>query len=314
MRNLVLVVAIAACVAVPLHARAQSEGSAYDALVREAVVEYNAGNWAEARLLFGKAHALEPNARTWRGMGLTDYEAKRYVEAIQELSAALDSDVKALTEAQRAEVEQGLERSRRFVAIYTLKLPTDATGLRLDGKPVSAASDGTLRVNPGVYVLRVHRTSGPPIELRFEAEVGARGTLELEMLPADHAAASAHAPPDERAARSSDDDDSALAWTWVAGGATLAFGAATIAFGVLTLDAHDAFEARVAAGKPAEDLKQDGQRYQLLTNVALGVTAAAAITTVVLFIVEGGSTDERASADGFQVDVGLGAIAVRGAL
>jgi hypothetical protein len=92
-------------------------------------------------------------------------------------------------------------------------------------------------------------------------------------------------------------------------------GAATVAFGLLALDANDEFKERAAAGRPAEDAKQDGQRYQLLTNVGLGITAAAAITTAVLFVVEGSSDeDERRQAKGVELQVGLGTIAVRGSL
>jgi hypothetical protein len=82
----------------------------------------------------------------------------------------------------------------------------------------------------------------------------------------------------------------------------------------LALDAHDELEARAARGELAKDAKEDGQRYQLLANVGLGLTAAAAITTVVLFVVEGGGEDERAQARALELQVGLGTIGVRGAL
>ena len=141
MRSLLLLVYIAVWVASPQGARAQSAD--YNALVREAVAEYNAGNWGEARLLFGKAHDLQPNARTWRGMGLTDYESKRYLEAVGELEAALASDVKSLTDAQRVQVETALERSKRFVATYTLALPSDRVDPECTMSP-SLANTATL--------------------------------------------------------------------------------------------------------------------------------------------------------------------------
>jgi hypothetical protein len=306
---------VALFIALPPVTRAQ--GESYDALVREAVGEYNMGNWREARLLFGQAHELHPSARTWRGMGLTDYESKRYVEAIGELQAALESTVKRLTDAQREEVQGVLERSQRFVAIYTLTLPSDASELRLDGKPASVDDNGALRLNPGAHVLSVRRASGAVLERRFDVEVGARGTLELESdepavietgdAQSEHEDTTRLAP--DRAA------EGGRVWTWVAGGATLALGAASIAFGVLALDANDTFKERALAGQPLGDAKSDGQSYQLLANVGLGLTAAAAITTVVLFVVEGGSDeDERAQAQGVQLQLGLGTIALRGSL
>jgi tetratricopeptide (TPR) repeat protein len=309
MRSFSLVACLALIAALPWGARAQSaETSDYDAFVREAVAEYNAGSWGEARLLFGKAHELDPNARTWRGMGLSDYESKRYVEAIDELQAALESSIKRLTEAQRAEVERVLERSRRFVAIYTLRMPSDATELRLDGVAIMPTSDGTLRLNPGAHALSVRRASGERIERAFHAEVGGRGTLELESeQPVIRDSRASEAP-----ARA---DEGGRVWTWIAAGATVALGGATLAMGLLAVDANDTFKARARAGEPTRGAKDDGQRYQLLTNIGLGVTAAAAITTAVLFVVEGASDDAAPmQARGLQLQVGLGAIAVRGTL
>jgi hypothetical protein len=292
-------------------ASASAQGADYTALVREAVAEYNAGNWGEARLLFGKAHELAPNARTWRGMGLCDYESKRYVEAISSLESALESTEKRLTEEQRSEVENVLERSRRFVAIYALVLPDDASDLRLDDKPATLDDAGALRLNPGEHVLSARRASGARLERRFVVEVGARGTLELEGDAPIEARApdAAHAVEPERA-----DSSGGRVWTWVAGGATVAFGGASLAFGLLALDANDEFKERALAGRPTEDAKSDGQSYQLLANVGLGLTAAAAITTVVLFVVEGGDEEERAEAKALELQVGLGTIGVRGAL
>ena len=147
--------------------------------------------------------------------------------------------------------------------------------------------------------------------------MGGRGTLEFE---GEEPAVEAREPrasalDAEAVATAHDAESGGRVWTWVAGGATVAFGAATLAFGLLALDANDEFKERAAAGRPAEDVKQDGQRYQLLTNIGLGLTAAAAITTAVLFVVEGASDeDERRQAKGVELQVGLGTIAVRGSL
>jgi hypothetical protein len=61
----------------------------YRDLVAEATREFSAGNFAEARTLFEQAHAAKPSARTLRGLGLTAYELRRYVQAVSELEAAL---------------------------------------------------------------------------------------------------------------------------------------------------------------------------------------------------------------------------------
>src|SRR5262245_2196729 len=93
-----------------------SEDAEYRQVVEEALAEFNRGNWEEAAALFERAHRLNPSARTLRGMGLTAYEARRYVDATRHLSEALTETRRPLTPAQREEVTQTLDRARRFIA------------------------------------------------------------------------------------------------------------------------------------------------------------------------------------------------------
>jgi tetratricopeptide (TPR) repeat protein len=95
-------------------ANAEAQSSRYRALIESAILEYNAGNWDEARLLFQQAHAIEPTARTWRGMGLADYERRDYVAAIAELEAALANAHKPLSKSQRDEAARALDQARRY--------------------------------------------------------------------------------------------------------------------------------------------------------------------------------------------------------
>src|SRR5262245_32778468 len=97
-------------------ARGSSEDAEYRSVVEEALAEFNRGNWEEAAALFERAHRLNPSARTLRGMGLTAYEARRYVDATRHLSEALTETRRPLTPAQREEVTQTLDRARRFIA------------------------------------------------------------------------------------------------------------------------------------------------------------------------------------------------------
>jgi tetratricopeptide (TPR) repeat protein len=310
MRSLIIVVGcVVLSAACAIEARAQSDETArYDAFVREAVVEYNAGNWGEARLLFGKAHELLPSARTWRGMGLSDYESKRYVQAIEALEAALDSDIKPLDAAQREEVERALERSLRFVAVYALELPQDAKELNVDGRPARLQTDGTLRLNPGSYTLSLRRASGATVEHSFEAAVGERATLELAADDGKDVA------PRAARASSAPSADSGSAWPWVMAGTTVALGVASVALGLLAVDAHDEWRTKATAGEPAADARRDGTTYQALSNVGFGLTAAAAAGTVVLWLVTGDDEDEARDASAMRVEVGLASFTLRGAL
>src|SRR3954470_14714051 len=75
----------------PGHAQeATGAPAGYDDLIKRAVVEFDNSHWAEARALFGRAHELAPNARTFRGLGITAFELRRYVDATRELEASLN--------------------------------------------------------------------------------------------------------------------------------------------------------------------------------------------------------------------------------
>src|SRR6188508_389327 len=83
-------VLLTARLVLPGGASAQAaDDAAYRASVDEAVAEFSAGHWEEARTLFKRAHERQPNARTLRGMGMAAFEMRMYVTAIRELEAAL---------------------------------------------------------------------------------------------------------------------------------------------------------------------------------------------------------------------------------
>ena len=45
-------------------------------LIGDAVAEYDAGHFQEARALFRQAHERQPTARTLRGIGMLNYTAE----------------------------------------------------------------------------------------------------------------------------------------------------------------------------------------------------------------------------------------------
>ena len=86
---LALCLLAASAASVSAAASAQPAPSGYRELLAEGVVEFDEGNFDRAGALFAKAHALYPNARTLRGMGLSAFEASQYAIALVHLRAAL---------------------------------------------------------------------------------------------------------------------------------------------------------------------------------------------------------------------------------
>lgn len=129
------------------------EPSGYRATISEAVREYNAHNFAESHALFAKAHAAYPNARTLRGLGMVEFELKRYRECIEHLQQALDSEVKSLDEVLRRRAEELLSRARNFVASVHIEVEPAAAQVVIDGEPASSANAADLLLRVGDHVL-----------------------------------------------------------------------------------------------------------------------------------------------------------------
>ena len=128
-----------------------SEPPGYRSAINEALAEYKASHFEEARALFAEAHAIYPNARTLRGLGMTAYELRRYRESIEYLEEALSSPVKPLDGRLRSETESLLTRAYRFVARLRLVLTPTSTLVGVDGHPGIPAPDKPLLLEPGLH-------------------------------------------------------------------------------------------------------------------------------------------------------------------
>lgn len=132
---------------------AQEDSSEYRAVVSLAVGELNAGRYDEALAQFLRAHALQPSARTRRGIGLAAYALGDYVRACDALQASLADSRNPLTDAQRAESEALLRQAEQYVArLRVITSPPDAT-LTREGEPLARDAEGWTRLNPGTHQL-----------------------------------------------------------------------------------------------------------------------------------------------------------------
>jgi hypothetical protein len=128
-----------------------AEDAAYRGFVKDALSEYDAHHYEEARSLFRRAHQINPNARTLRGIGIASFDLRDYVAAARALSDSLADTRKPLTPEQRVHAQGLLERCRSFIDVYTLKItPADARVL-LDGRPPDFEPDGTVLIGLGTH-------------------------------------------------------------------------------------------------------------------------------------------------------------------
>ncbi|HEX6246114.1 MAG TPA: hypothetical protein VFZ61_34560 [Polyangiales bacterium] len=178
----------------PRAALAQSQPSVaedsptYRQTVQEAVREFEAQHYAEARALFASAHALYPNARTERGLGFTEFELRNYAESIAHLEAALDSSVKPLTDELRGETEQLLSRARAFVGKVTVELKPRGSFLSIDGLRVELQAGKALTLHAGEHVLEAQAPGFVVERRRLSIQGGEEQRVSIALVPQPQAA------------------------------------------------------------------------------------------------------------------------------
>lgn len=166
-----------------------NEPAGYREAIDEALREFTSRNFEESRALFARAHALLPNARTERGMGMAEFELRNYPECITHLRAALASQVRPLSDRLRLDSEQMLARAELFVARLKLQARPAATTVIIDGQPVESASDDVL-LKVGEHVIELHTSGYEPESRRVTIKAGGgTQTLTVVFTRAVHTAA-----------------------------------------------------------------------------------------------------------------------------
>ena len=228
-----------ACSAATLRVEAQAQAGQpswdiqYERAIDSALEAFKARDYARARTLFGQAHALQPSARTLRGLGVTAVELRNYESAQDELEAALTDHRRPLTPEQRREVTELLEWMRTGLGTLNLKLSPPSAIARIDDRRTAARS---LRLDPGEHELEVRAEGYRPHSELFVLDRGQELSLQVDLMPENGALAETRAPqpiPATTLAGSSgprDDSSSVFErwWFWTAVGVVVAGAAVTV--------------------------------------------------------------------------------------
>jgi hypothetical protein len=165
---------------------ADDDSTPISVLIGDAVAEYEAGHYQEARALFRQAHEKSPTARTLRGIGMASFELRDYVEATRALTASLRDTRRPLTAEQKRHAEALLARAHTFVGRFTMKLKPAGASLFVDGHPAEMEPDGILLLAFGRHQLSLRCSTCAPAEKDEEINVagGERREIELALAPA----------------------------------------------------------------------------------------------------------------------------------
>lgn len=266
-------------------AEAKEEAS-YRAAVRAALSEYDAGHFEEARILFHRAHDIEPNARTLRGIGMASFELRDYVGAVRALSAALVDNRKALSPEQRERTQGLLDRSRLFVDVCLLKTNPPDARLVVDGQPLEPEPDGSVLLGFGSHILEATKPGYLVRTLPVNVHGGERRELVINLerqppapIPPPRPLL---APPVERTvpkAPATTAQDGSTRWYWGAGGAAL-LGAAAATYWIFE-------DAQLRSCRsPSEGVSCNNEStIETRRNLAIGGTAVAGVAAATMVVI-----------------------------
>jgi len=178
---------VCVCMSHPARAEPPSAPSAapsgYASLIESALQELADQHFEEARALLTQAHAIHPNARTLRGLGMVEFELRNYASAIELLEQALTSEEKTLDPSLRAATETLLARARGFVGTVHLDVRPEGhrASVLVDGVPVHLTKGGCLTLEVGDHLVEVHEDGYLPERRKVSVRGGEREMLRIAL-------------------------------------------------------------------------------------------------------------------------------------
>jgi tetratricopeptide (TPR) repeat protein len=142
--------------------------SEYEGVLSRALEAHARGEHGTALSFMERAHALEPSARTLRGLGIVTLALGRHLEAIRHLEAALDSNEKALPLDLRKATLDLLEHAFGQVGRYEVRVAPPGDFL-VDGKSPELFGADRLVLLPGEHTITARAPERAPYEVVLAA-------------------------------------------------------------------------------------------------------------------------------------------------
>lgn len=303
-----------------------AEASQYRQVIEEAVAEFQRANWAEAIVLFRRAHKLQPSAKTHRGLGQAYFEARDYVNAIPHLRAALALP-HSFTSEQQAHVTRLLERSLSFVGTVELDMRPEHATLTVDGMALEV-TNRTLLLNPGAHTVIASAEGYKPLLQEISVEGGTKRSLRLTLVaqpnltvqveeapaPAPEESGQQSASPQTLPAHNSSSSTVLLTLAWVSAGLSLSGAIATTALWYAResgpVQEWDEFGCKTVDSERCDEIYGDARDLKRATVIVGASSGAVAATALALFIAaelmdDGDDSDSQALTCSGSGDLGL---------
>lgn len=237
---------------------------------------YKKERFEKAIAIFRKAYAILPHKNILLNIAICHAEMGEPVKAMVQLRVALKVAGKTAEQLLDPKEYRKLLDMQKRVAILKITAPNLRAVIHLNGESLGTAKMDRV-LYPGSYLVEVKLDSKLMVRKTFKLAGGDRKSWSLQ----SWAPASTDAP---EPARTSDSKGRRrglhIAYVAATAGLTLVAGSAIIGTAVKTQQLKDEY---VSSGLDPK-YKEEGQRYRTATNVLIGVTAVAAVATVVLAI------------------------------
>jgi len=262
---------------------------------RRGVKLYRDADYVAALIEFKRAYALSPNYRVLYNLGQTSRELKDYAAALTSYRQYLEEGGKKIKASRRAEVRTAIDDLVERVGTLSIATNVEGAEIQIDDEVMGRTPlEEPVVVNIGKR--RVSATLPGHVPASRVIEVASRDELDvdLELVSLDRKNDGPNPQPGNT--KSVDESELPVAGI-VALAVTGACGVATGVLGGLALSAKGERDDALATlpGDPQriQSAVDETSNLALATDVMLGVTAAGAITTLVLFIVAPGASDEK---------------------
>lgn len=267
--------------------------SAAQSLLDQGTRLYEGGRFEAALEMFKQAYATYPADKLWFDIAQAERNLGRPVEALQDYERFLSQAGDASAEVKATAEEFAAELRRNLGQLRIEGGPAGAT-VSIDHAPAGVLPlRGLIWVAPGRHEVGVDGTAKPLAAVPVTALAGTVQTVVLRP-PENAAISTVAAGPAASVAAPVAPGSGWLGrrWTWVAAGSAVLFSAGAVASGLLMQQKFDALDrscGSASANRPGctqDDIRAlDG--WKTAANALWIATGVAAITTGVLFFVEG---------------------------
>jgi len=244
------------------------------------IEHFEAHRYREAIHEFEIAVSLVPSADIWFNVARCYEELREFEPAIQfyrrYLRDRVDPPDRTTVEEHITNLEARLEEARqrglRTPTTGTLRVQSNLAGatVHVDGRDVGQTPlDVPMSLEPGEHDVTVEQDGYLPFRSQVDVEAGTDTTAYADLREAT----------EYQAVRGT------RIFTWIAAGLTAGALGTSIGFAIAAQGKNS--EWQDMGSLPEDPLLEDARRYALISDVLLGAGIALAVTTVILYFIEG---------------------------